>query len=105
MAGGDSPPAAVAAGTQPPLLALGVPRAQPVPPSSTSGRPVRPRSVFPRSRNTRHTHPPQEGSKGAGEKGLSMRRSKRVTFPYVFAPAGVSSEKYWVTLSTHLFCN
>lgn len=32
MAGGDSSLAAVAAGTQPPLLALGVPRAQPVPP-------------------------------------------------------------------------
>lgn len=68
MAGGDSPPAAVAAGTQPPLLALGVPRAQPVPPSSTSGRPVRPRSVFPRSRNTRHTHTAKRGAKEQGRK-------------------------------------
>lgn len=72
MAGGDSPAAGVAAGAEPALLTLGVPRAQPVPPSSTSGRAVRVRGAFLRSRNTRHPPPPKR-DKREEEKGLSMR--------------------------------
>lgn len=67
VAGGDSSAAGVAAGAEPALLTLGVPRAQPVPPSSTSGRAVRVKCL---SQEQKYQAPStsEVGQRGRGER-------------------------------------
>lgn len=103
VAGGDSSAAGVAAGAEPALLTLGVPRAQPVPPSSTSGRAVRVKCL---SQEQKYQAPStsEVGQRGRGER-LVHEKLETVTFPHVSAPAGLSNEKYWATPSTQLFCD
>lgn len=70
MAGGNFSAPVVAVGAEPPLLALGVPRAQPVPQLH-----LRETSEVNRclSQKQNNETPSQERDKGAEEKGFSMR--------------------------------
>jgi len=69
MAVGDSPAPVVAAEAEPLLLALGVPRAQPVPQQHIGGTGEAEKCL---SQEQKYQTAPQERGEGAEEKGLSI---------------------------------
>lgn len=91
---GNSPAAAVTTEAEPPLLMLGVPRAQPGPASSNPGDQQGWEVLLPGA-EIPDTRSPGVGQRGRGER-LVHEKVKTAHFSLYFIRAGVANEKFWL---------